>query len=123
MLAGLAFVFAPNVAGDTAITDPVILPFVPFSARSGMVVLVPPLLHLLAGGGLRLLGAFIPSVRPRSAALIAVTINGVATAAGNAYGAGVMGVGLWLIGSLVSVVLMFVGIAVAGLAIRGIRPG
>lgn len=113
----------PNVAGDTAVTDPVHLGIMWFVRPLWPLTLLPPLLHFLAGLALGLSARVIPPLWPRTAALVAVGVNGAATALENAYGMGVMGVGGWLLGSFLSALLMFIGIACVGWAVRRTAPG
>ncbi|MGH2378523.1 MAG: hypothetical protein ACRDGT_08600 [Candidatus Limnocylindria bacterium] len=110
---GALFLAAPDLAGESAVTDPVWLGVMWFVRPRSLMVLVPPLLHFAAGAGLHVLGRRLMPLRPRTAALIAAGLNSAATAVENAYGAGVMGVGWWLIGSVLSAALMFLGIAAA----------
>lgn len=122
---GVLLASAPNVAGKTAITDPILLGAMWFVRPQSVFFLVPPVLHFAVGGGLRLLSQFARSLRPGNAALIAVGVNGAVTLVESGQGAGVMGVGWWVIGSGLSAILMLVGIAAAGSALGrrdSVRP-
>lgn len=110
---GTAMALAPNVAADTAITDPIHLGLMWFVRPHWPLTLVAPLLHLLAGVLLGIGTRLVPSMGPRVAALVAVAINGAATLVENLYGMGVMGAGGWLLGSGVSAALMLAGGALA----------
>lgn len=109
---GLVLISAPSVAGDTAITDPVVLGAIWFVRPQSMLVLVPPLLHIGVGVSVGVLGQLFPAVKTTVVVLVAVAINAAATLVENGMGAGVMGVGWWLIGSLISAVLMLLGATV-----------
>jgi hypothetical protein len=115
---GAVLVWAPTIAGDTAVTDPAVLGAMWFGRPRTLLVLLPPLLHFGAGMGVGFLGRLVPDVSTTTTALAAVSVNGAATLLENAYGAGVMGVGWWLLGSLISAALMLLG---AGLARRATR--
>jgi hypothetical protein len=103
---GLLLAFAPPIAGDTSITDPVWLGAMWFMRPQSLLVLVPPLLHLGIGAAVGVLGQIVPAVRTATVVLVAAAINAASTLLENAYGAGVMGVGWWLIGSAISAALM-----------------
>src|SRR5688572_1456335 len=103
---------APSVAGDTAITDPVMLGAMWFMRPGTLLVIVPSLLHLGIGVGIGVLARLNAAVNTTAVILVAVGVNAAATLLENAYGAGVMGVGWWLIGSAVSAGLMLLGAAV-----------
>lgn len=75
-------------------------------------VIVPPLLYLAIGVGVGLLGRLSAPVNTTIVVLVAVAVNAAATLLENAYGAGVMGVGWWFFGSVVSAAFMLVGAAV-----------
>lgn len=109
---GLVLVSAPSVAGDTAITDPVVLGAMWFVRPRSILILVPPLLHIGVGASVGVLGQLFPAVKTTVVVLVAVAINAAATLVENGEGAGVMGVGWWLIGSLISAVLMLLGATV-----------
>ena len=118
-LFGLALAAAPDM-GPVAISDPVLLGSIWFVRPSGASVVVPVLVHFCIGAGVGVLGRLVPSIRPQVVLLVTVAINGAATLLDNAYGAGVMGVGWWLLGSLMSAALMLVGAWLARQALR--RP-
>lgn len=109
---GLLLITAPSSFGDTAITDPVLLGAMWFVRPPSLLVLVPPLLHLAVGAGIGILGRLNAGVMTTSVVLAAVAVNAAGTLVENGYGAGVMGVGWWFIGSVVSAVLMLLGAAV-----------
>lgn len=111
---GVLLASAPSAYGDTAITDPVLLGVMWFGRPRTFLVLVPPLLHLLVGAGIGLLGRSSARIRTTTVALVAVVVNAAGTLVENGYGAGVMGVGWWLIGSVVSAVLMLIGASIVG---------
>jgi hypothetical protein len=77
-----------------------------------LLVLVPPLLHFALGAGIGVLGRLNASIKTTTVVLVAVTVNAAGTLVENGYGAGVMGVGWWFIGSVVSAALMLLGAAV-----------
>ncbi len=75
-------------------------------------MIVPALLFLAIGVGIGVLARFNAAVRTTAVVLVAVAVNAAATLLDNAYGAGVMGVGWWLIGSVVSAAMMLFGAAI-----------
>lgn len=109
---GLLLISAPSSFGDTAITDPVLLGLMWFVRPQTFLVLVPPLLHFAVGAGIGVLGRLNAGVMTTSVVLAAVAVNAAGTLVKNGYDAGVMGVGWWFIGSVVSAVLMLLGAAV-----------
>ncbi len=109
---GLLLVVAPSLASDIAVTDPVWLGFIWFMKPESLLVIVPPLLYLAIGAGIGALGRINISINTTAVVLVAVAVNAAATLLESAYAAGVMGVGWWLIGSVVSAALMLVGAAV-----------
>jgi hypothetical protein len=109
---GLLLLAAPSVAGDTAITDPVMLGAVWFMRPASLLVLVPALLHFALGAGIGVLGRLNARVMTTTVALVAVAVNAAGTLVENGYAAGVMGVAWWFIGSVVSAALMLLGAAV-----------
>jgi hypothetical protein len=109
---GLVLVLAPALVGDIAVTDPVLLGSVWFMRPQSLLIVVPPLLFLTIGAGIGVLGRFNSSVNTTAVVLVATAVNAAATLLENAYGAGVMGVGWWLIGSIVSAAFMLLGGAV-----------
>ena len=109
---GLLLAVAPPLAGDTAVTDPVWLGSIWFLRPVSLLVIVPPLLYLAIGVGIGVLGRLSSSVNTTIVVLVAVAVNAAATLLDNAYGAGVMGVGWWFIGSVVSAAFMLVGAAI-----------
>ena len=109
---GLLLASAPSAFGDTAITDPVLLGVMWFARPRTLLVLAPPLLHLTVGAGVGLLGRIDARVRTTTLVLAAVAVNAAATLVENGNGAGLMGVGWWLIGSVVSAALMLIGAAI-----------
>jgi hypothetical protein len=110
---GLALVSAPSIAGDTAITDPVALGVVWFVRPRTILVVVPLLIHLVVGAGIGVLGRFVRVVDTTLVVLAAVALNGAATLVENAYGAGVVGILWWLLGTVISAALMLLGAALA----------
>jgi hypothetical protein len=113
---GLLLVVAPPLAGDIAVTDPVLLGSVWFVRPQSLLIIVPPLLFLTIGAGIGVLGRFKTSVNTTAVVLVATAVNAAATLLENAYDAGVMGVGWWLIGSIVSAAFMLLG----GAVVRGV---
>ena len=109
---GLVLVVAPPLVGDIAVTDPVLLGSAWFMRPQSLLVIVPPLLFLTIGAGIGVFGRFNSSVNTTAVVLVATAVNAAATLLENAYDAGVMGVGWWLIGSFVSAAFMLVGAAV-----------
>ena len=118
---GLLLVSAPTFAGDTAVTDPGVLGAMWFMRPRTLLVLLPPLLHLGVGAAVGLLGWCVPAIRTTPVVFVAVAINAAATLLENAYGAGVMGVGWWLLGSIISALLMLLGVAAIRLGGRALR--
>lgn len=86
--------------------------------RPTTLVFLAPALHVALGAAVGAPGRYAPSVRPVLVVSVAVAINAAATALPNAYGAGVMGVGWWAIGSVLSLVLMLVGLTPIGRVLR-----
>lgn len=109
---GLLLISAPSSFGDTAITDPVLLGLMWFVRPQTFLVLVPPLLHFALGAGIGMLARLNARVLTTTVVLAAVAVNAAGTLVDNGYGAGVMGVGWWSIGSVVSAALMLLGVAV-----------
>jgi len=109
---GLLLVVAPPLAGDTAVMDPVWLGSIWFLRPQSLLVIVPPLLYLAIGVGIGVLRRLNASVNTTAVVLVAVAVNAAATLLENAYRAGVMGVGWWLIGSVVSAAFMLVGVSI-----------
>ncbi|MGH2491407.1 MAG: hypothetical protein ACRDF9_07850 [Candidatus Limnocylindria bacterium] len=109
---GLLLLAAPSSFGDTAITDPVLLGVMWFVRPQTLLVLVPLLLHFAIGAGIGMLARLKADVRTTTVVLAAVAVNAAGTLVENGYGAGVMGVGWWLIGSVVSAMLMLLGAAI-----------
>jgi hypothetical protein len=118
---GLLLVLAPTFAGDTAVTDPGVLGAMWFMRPRTLLVLLPPLLHLGVGAALGLVGQVVPWIRTTPVVLGAVAINAAATLLENAHGAGVMGVGWWLLGSMISAALMLLGVAAIRFGGRALR--
>lgn len=114
---GALLVAGPNLAGETAITDPVVLGAMWFVRPESVLPIAVLGLHLAVGVGIGVVAWLFPVIAPRQAALSAVVVNGALTVVENGQGAGVMGVGWWLIGSVLSAAVLFVGIA----AVRAVR--
>jgi hypothetical protein len=110
---GLGFAAAPAIAGDTAVTDPVALGVMWFVRPRTVLVIVPPLIHLAVGAGIGMLATTVRVIDTTLVVLAAVAVNGAATLVENAYGAGVVGVLWWLLGSVISAALMLLGAAIA----------
>jgi hypothetical protein len=110
---GLILASAPAIAGDTAVTDPVVLGVMWFVRPQSITVLAPPLIHLGLGIGVGALGMLARAMHPTVVILTAVSVNGAATVVENGYGAGVVGVLWWLLGTALSAVLMLFGVRVA----------
>lgn len=108
---GLALAAAPSIAGDTAITDPVLLGLILFVRPQSILVLVPPLLHLSVGVGVGVLGLLVRTMSSTVVILAAVAVNGAATLVESGEGAGVVGVLWWLIGTVFSAAFMLFGAA------------
>lgn len=108
---GLVLAAAPSIAGDTAITDPVALGVMWFVRPRSVLVIVPPLIHLAVGAGIGALGRLVGAIDTTVVVLAAVAVNGAATLVENAYGAGVVGVLWWLLGTVISAALMVLGAA------------
>ena len=110
---GLILAAAPAIAGETAITDPVVLGVMWFVRPQSIMVVAPPLIHLVIGGAIGILGVNVRGIDPTVVILIAVSVNGAATVVENGYGAGVVGLLWWLLGTVLSAALMLIGVRVA----------
>jgi hypothetical protein len=120
---GVLLVAAPRIWGSTALTDPAALGVV-FFVRPAMESILVPLIHLAVGSAIGVFRRLVPGINVIVVVLPAVAINSGATLLGSAYGAGVMGVAWWLIGSVISVVLFLLGAELARrVAMRGSSPG
>lgn len=106
---GLILASAPAIAGDTAITDPVVLGVMWFVRPQSIMVIAPPLLHLVIGVAVGILGMNIRGIDPTVVILVAVSVNGAATVVESGSGAGVVGVLWWLLGTVLSAALMLIG--------------
>lgn len=109
---GLALASVPPSFGDTSITDPVVLGVIWFvRPGAGTWISLVAAAIFLGIGALASLGQRASrEFEPMPALVGVVGANGAATLLENAYGAGVMGVGWWLIGSIVSAALMWAGV-------------